>query len=414
MRILTVGNMYPPHHGGGYEVMWQAAVRRARELGHEVRILTSDYRSPMAGPEVDSDVHRELRWYWDLDRYEFPQLSPLDRLRIERHNARELRRHLHDFRPEVVSWFSMGAMSLSMIERVRRCGIPAIFIVHDDWLVYGPGSDQWLRMWRGRRRRLAPLAESVLGLPTEVDPGRAGRFVFNSRYIQDSAARAGHDVRDAKVIYPGIEPALRRELSWGRWGWRLLYIGRVDRQKGIDTAVRALAKLPREASLDVWGTGHERYIEEMRALAGELGVSERVRFRGWAGPDERLAAYGAADTVVFPVRWEEPFGLVPLEAMGVGRPVVSTARGGASEFLRDGENALLFEPDDFQALARAVSRLASDQALRERLLTGGRRTAEQFTIERFADQTVGEIVRTAQTTHGRAQRPAERLRAGPS
>jgi glycogen synthase len=387
--------MYPPHHAGGYEVMWQTAMARARELGHQVRVVTSDYRAPGVTAETDPDVHRTLRWYWDLDRYEFPELSPLERLRLERHNARELQRHLHEFRPDVVSWWSMGAMSLSLIERVRRKGIPAAFIVHDDWLVYGPGFDQWLRMWRGRRLMLAPLAERLLGLPTRVSVERAGTFVFNSRYTRDTAARTGLDLGDARVVYPGIEADLSDELPTRDWGWRLLYIGRLDRQKGIDTAVEALARLPAQATLEVWGTGNQDYTSQMRSLAGQLGLDDRVSFRGWAGPADRLGAYERADVVLFPVRWQEPFGLVPIEAMGLGRPVVSTARGGSAEFLRDGENALVSEPGDAQGLAGAITRLASDPQLRERLLRGGRLTAAEHTIERFADQTVQAILDAA-------------------
>jgi glycogen synthase len=387
--------MYPPHHAGGYEVMWQTAMARARELGHQVRVVTSDYRAPGVTAETDPDVHRTLRWYWDLDRYEFPELSPLERLRLERHNARELQRHLHEFRPDVVSWWSMGAMSLSLIERVRRKGIPAAFIVHDDWLVYGPGFDQWLRMWRGRRLMLAPLAERLLGLPTRVSVERAGTFVFNSRYTRDTAARTGLDLGDARVVYPGIEADLRDELPSRAWEWRLLYIGRLDQQKGIDTAVEALARLPAQATLEVWGTGSQDYTSQMCSLAHRLGLDDRVSFRGWAGPADRLGAYERADVVLFPVRWQEPFGLVPIEAMGLGRPVVSTARGGSAEFLRDGENALVFEPGDAQGLAGAITRLASDPQLRERLLRGGRLTAAEHTIERFADQTVQAILDAA-------------------
>jgi glycogen synthase len=387
--------MYPPHHAGGYEVMWQTAMARVRELGHQVRVVTSDYRAPGVTAETDPDVHRTLRWYWDLDRYEFPELSPLERLRLERHNARELQRHLHEFRPDVVSWWSMGAMSLSLIERVRRKGIPAAFIVHDDWLVYGPGFDQWLRMWRGRRLMLAPLAERLLGLPTRVSVERAGTFVFNSRYTRDTAARTGLDLGDARVVYPGIEADLRDELPSRAWEWRLLYIGRLDQQKGIDTAVEALARLPAQATLEVWGTGNQDYTSQMRSLAGQLGLDDRVSFRGWAGPADRLGAYERADVVLFPVRWQEPFGLVPIEAMGLGRPVVSTARGGSAEFLRDGENALVSEPGDAQGLAGAITRLASDPQLRERLLRGGRLTAAEHTIERFADQTVQAILDAA-------------------
>jgi glycosyltransferase involved in cell wall biosynthesis len=120
-----------------------------------------------------------------------------------------------------------------------------------------------------------------------------------------------------------------------------------------------------------------------------------VRFRGWAGPKDRLAAYQDADVVVFPVRWEEPFGLVPLEAMGVDRLVVSTMRGGTAEFLRDGENALVFEPDDPVGLAAVISRLAAEEPLRERMLEGGRQTARHYTVERFAEETIGVIARAA-------------------
>jgi glycosyltransferase involved in cell wall biosynthesis len=395
LRILTVGNMYPPHHAGGYELMWQAAVRHARSLGHQVRILTSDYRAAADEPESDPDVHRTLRWYWDLERYQFPELNPMQRLRLERHNARELQGHVSDFEPDIVSWWSMGCMSLSPIELVRRAGIPAVFVVHDDWLVYGPYRDQWLRMWRGKSRMLAPIAERLLGLPTAVDVAAEGRFVFNSNYTLGAARRAGVQPASTTVVYPGVEERFRKPLPPGLWGWRLLYVGRIDRQKGVDTAVRALAELPPESTLVVWGTGDERYVAEMKALAEDLALGDRVRFAGWAGEQELLTGYENADAVVFPVRWEEPFGLVPLEAMGLGRPVIATARGGSAEFLRDEENALVIDADDPAGLARAVERLAADKALRDRLLEGGQATAARFTLERFAEETVQEILSAA-------------------
>lgn len=394
LRILTVGNMYPPHHAGGYEVMWETAVHRARQLGHQVRVLTTDYRISPEIVDTDPDVHRSLRSYWDLHRYEFPQLSIRQRVAYERHNARELQRHLDDLRPDAVSWWSMGCVSLSLIERVRRAGIPASFVVHDDWLVYGRRFDQWIRLWRGRRKLLAPVAERLLGVATDVELAGAGRFVFNSRYTLEAARRAGVDPPSAVVVPPGIEEGLS-ELPPQPWSWRLLYVGRIDRQKGVETAVRALPHLPGEATLTVWGTGQEQYIEEMRALARQLGVGDRVQFMGWAGPDERLSAYREADVVVFPVRWEEPFGLVPLEAMAVGRPVVSTARGGTAEFLHHERNALVFEADDAARLAELVRRLGEDEALRERLRAGGSETAGRFTLKRFADHTVAEMLAAA-------------------
>jgi glycosyltransferase involved in cell wall biosynthesis len=395
LRILAVGNMYPPHHAGGYEIMWQAAMAQARRLGHEVRILVSDYRASGSAAESEPDVHRTLRWYWDLERYEFPHLTPGQRLGLERHNAAQLGGHLRTFAPDLVSWWSMGCMSLSLIEQVRRAGLPGHFVVHDDWLVYGPQQDQWLRMWRGRRRLLAPMAERLFGVPTRVSPARSGPLVFNSRYTLERARRAGCEAASMTVVYPGIDESLITLPTQQPWGWRLAYVGRLDRQKGIDTAIRALARLPAQATLAIWGTGDVVYRGQCLELALTLGVGDRVHFAGWADPQQRALAYRESDVVVFPVRWEEPFGLVPLEAMAAGRPVVSTARGGTSEFVRNGENALVFDPDDDAALAACVARLAQDDGLRAALVRAGGQTAARFTITRFAQETVAEIVAAA-------------------
>src|SRR5947209_12735366 len=101
VRILAVGNMYPPHHTGGYELAWQAAMRHARFLGHEVRILTSDYRATDHRDEEDPDVHRTLRLYWDIEQYRFVHQGRMDCLWLERHNNATLHRHLLDFNPDI-------------------------------------------------------------------------------------------------------------------------------------------------------------------------------------------------------------------------------------------------------------------------------------------------------------------------
>ena len=102
-------------------------------------------------------------------------------------------------------------------------------------------------------------------------------------------------------------------------------------------------------------------------------------------PRERLAAvYADADAVLFPVQWDEPWGLVPLEAMAVGRPVIATGTGGSAEYLSHERNCLIYEPRNSpRALADAVNRLAADASLRERLRDGGLATAPRFTERRY-------------------------------
>ena len=398
MRILSVGNMYPPHHYGGYELVWQAAVEYLRSRGHEVSVLTTETDTGASGVDPPY-VFRRLRWH--LEGGEFRRVGLRGRVGMTRHNHRTLEQHLDAVRPDVVAWWSMGGLSLTMIESVRRRGLRAVAFVHDEWLDYGRGVDPWLRTFTGRRRRrLAPIAERVFGLPAQVDFARAATYVFVSQAIRDKAAALGLRLRRTDVAHSGIHADYLSPEPPRDWGWRLVYVGRLDRRKGVDTAIEALALLP-EARLELlggWDASEELRLEE---LARELGVRDRVRFAGQRAREEVAAAYADADVVVFPVRWEEPWGLVPLEAMGKGRPVVATGRGGSAEYLRDGENCLLFEPGDASALARAVQRLADDPDLRTRIRQGGLETAPRHT-----EATLNEAVERALVDETRPERPA--------
>jgi glycosyltransferase involved in cell wall biosynthesis len=212
----------------------------------------------------------------------------------------------------------------------------------------------------------------------------AARWLFISETLRRRAAGAGVDPAGAEVVHRGPDESFQPAPQVG-WRWRLGYIGRLDPRKGIETAIEALGTLPARASLTIDGGGDERHRAELVARAGSLGVGDRVRFTNSTRtrvPD----AYAACDAVVFPVTWDEPWGLVPLEAMAVGRPVVATGAGGSGEYLRDGDNCLLFEPGDAAGLAAAVKRLAADDALRERLRSGGFETASRFGERSFNER----------------------------
>ena len=390
MRVLTVGNMYPPLSLGGYELAWQSSVEHLRSRGHEVEVLTTDYRLE-AGPVPDEPgVHRELRWYW-YD-HSFPPRGLRDRLAIERANAAALGRRLERRRPDVVVWWSMGGMSLSLIERVRRAGIPAASIVCDDWLLYGPDVDAWARIWRGWRRFAAPLAQAVTGIPAHFDPlAGVGPVLFASEALRTRARERGIEPVESEVGHRGVERDLFRAAPRPEWTWRLACVGRIDRRKGIHLAIEALAGLPAHATLAVVGEGDAAHLDELRALASELDLADRVTFTR-SDRDALQEVYAAADAILFPVVWEEPWGLVPLEAMAVGAPVVASGRGGSAEYLRDRQNCLTFDAArGGAALAGAVRVLAGDPRLRERLRTGGFETAGRLSVEAY-DEAIERLL----------------------
>jgi glycosyltransferase involved in cell wall biosynthesis len=342
VRVLTIGNLWPPASTGGYERVWAAGVDALRAAGHSVDVLTTD--APVPEGVSPGDAVRELRWYWRDGEWLRPSLP--EAWRIERHNRAVLDRALSGV--DCVVWWAMGGMSLSLIDRVRRAGVPAVGLVGDGWMVYGPQRDRW-----PRRPRLEGAAH----------------WLFISRY---TAEKSG--VPDGDLAYPGVDPArFAFAAPPADWGGRLAFVGRIDPTKGLGTAVAALDELE-DVTLSVNGPG-------------ELPVHPRVsRHDG-----DPHGAYAAADAVVFPSEWAEPWGLVPLEAMSTGRPVIATGVGGSAEYLVDGENCLLFTPGDPAALAACVRRLAGDRELRERLVTAGRETAARYPESGFTDAIVRAV-----------------------
>ena len=394
MRILSVGNLYPPHHFGGYELIWRGAVEQLRAAGHEVRILTTDHRHPAPDPTVpeDPDCHRELRWYWRDHR--FPRKSPLARLRLERHNRAVLQRHLDEWSPDLVAWWPMGGMSMALVEQVHRAGLPSVAVVMDDWPSYGPKVDAWQGPFYGRPRR-GRLVERLTGIPALGELRSRTNWVFISRHQLERTERAIGSLAGARVAHAGVDEELFRAAPEHPWRWRLLYCGRIDPRKGIDLAVAALPHLPPEATLQIVGDGDPEHRRELERLADSLGVAERVRFE--RVPRDRLpATFADHDALLFPVRWEEPWGLVPLEAMAVGLLVVASGRGGSAEYFEDGENCLLADPDEGpRALADALLQLAEDGHLRGRLRAGGLRTAARYPDTAFATAVADAAAETA-------------------
>lgn len=380
--------MYPPHHYGGYELVWRAAVEHLRAAGHQVRVLTTDTHTAATDPDP-ADVHRELRWR--LRDGEFQPLSRWARTRMARHNHHVLDRHLSELRPQVVTWWSMGGLPLTLLESVRRRDLPGVAFVHDEWLDYGRWADGWTSMFAGRRV-VARFAEGVVGIPTRVDLAGAATYVFVSECMREHALGLGLNLRHTGVAHSGIDAAFLQPAGAREWRWQLLYVGRLDPRKGVDTAVEALVHLPADACLRIVGGWDRREEERLRKLAQRAGVGDRVEFAGQRDREDLIAAYEAADAVVFPVIWREPWGLVPLEAMGIGRPVVATGRGGSGEYLRDGENCLVFEAGDARALADALRRLAQDAELRRRLREHGRQTAARHTESAFNEAVEAAVL----------------------
>ncbi|MFC9897943.1 glycosyltransferase [Nocardia sp. NPDC127579] len=196
------------------------------------------------------------------------------------------------------------------------------------------------------------------------------------------------------VVPGGVDPALFTPEGPGDRGrpQRVLTVGRLVRRKGFDLAVRTLAELPGTELLIAGGAVGDELDDgetrRLRRLATDYGVTERLRLLGPIAHTAMPPLYRASD-VVLCTPWYEPFGLVPLEAMACGRPVVATAVGGMLDTVVDGVTGRLVAPPEPATLARAVRMLLDDAQLRARWGAAGRqRVLDTFTWDRVAAATL--------------------------
>lgn len=375
MRVLFCTDTYPPQVNG-VSVVTALSVSGLDRRGWECAVVAPRY------PEQE----RQQWGDWALDGLERSELIsvpsvPMPRypeLRLALPRLSAMSRLIARFRPDLVhseTEFGIGRMG----QRAGvKGGIPLVSSYHTDFSryseAYGFG---WLRR---------PVSSYL------------GRFHRRSRRVFTPSHASREDLLrlgltnvevwgrgvDAELFHPGRRSqAMRAALGMGS-RFTFLYVGRLAPEKRAEQVVdafrRASEVLPRGViHLVMAGVGPRG--AELR-LAAPAGVS----FVGFLDRRTRLPdLYANCDAFAF-ASVTETLGLVVLEAMASGLPVIATPVGGVREYLRDGENGLAFPEGDVSAMARAMVRLASEWGLAQRLARGARRTAEALSWERELDR----------------------------
>ncbi len=215
-------------------------------------------------------------------------------------------------------------------------------------------------------------------------------FIFNSRTTrQRVAALRGEPLPPHIVAYPGgdrlrpqVDAAFIRARAYESGPLRVLFLGNLIPRKGLPVLLRALARVgPTEAVLDVVGgeAFAPAYARRMRRLAAALGLGRRVRFHGWQDDEALRRLLRRAQVFVLPSQYEG-FGIVYLEAMGFGLPVLAGSQGAAWEFVTPGENGFLLPAHEAAAVERLAAHLRAlhrDRATLLRLALAARRRYER-------------------------------------
>lgn len=349
MKILHIYKDYPPVLGGIENHVRLLAEGQAQR-GHQVAALVTNPAGPRTAVAEEAGV-QVIR----AGRLATVASTPL---------SLALPAQLAASRPDVVHLhfpYPVGEMSQWLLRR----GQATVLTYHSDVVRQA----KILRLYRPLLRRVLRAADAI---------------IIGSPPMRKSAYLAEHQARLHLIPY-GIPLARFREaarpvkIPAAAAQPTLLFVGRLRYYKGLDYLIRALPQIP--ARLLVVGIGPME--AEWRKLAADTGVAERIVWLGEVPDADLPALYHAADLFVLPAsHTSEAFGLVQVEAMAAGLPVVSTELGtGTSYVNQDGVTGRVVPPRDPAALAAAINALLADPAERARLAAAAQaRVAAEFDL----------------------------------
>lgn len=277
-------------------------------------------------------------------------------------------------RPDIAYLHQMANPSLL---RLLTSRLPTVRFVHDYKLVCPEGKKilntrgkketctfplAWQCQFRAYRYRCMPrdpqIGVPLLGqcLAMASLHQKESHMVVASRFMEEVLLYNGFS-RDKITIIPYFTelPALDAG-SREDQPPLILALGRITREKGFEDLLRAFAALPTEALLTILGEGPD--LTDLKSFAERLGLNSRVKFTGWLPHDQLDSFYRRCSLVVVPSLWPEPFGIVGIEAMAYGKPVVAYDVGGISEWLENGKTGYLIPRGDIRALTDKIASLA--------------------------------------------------------
>jgi glycogen(starch) synthase len=420
MQILFLSNFYPPAESGGYTQLCQEVREMLLQRGHRIEVVTSNYRArSVPGPEPS--IHRMLHLESDDLFHYHPVRFFTTRRCHELHDIKRLGEIVCCVNPDVVMVWGMWALSKTLPHYLERIAtVPVVYYVSDLWpadpgmhLAYWnlPARHRFMRL---PKRCLAWLTRRILEAEGQPVHLRFDHVICVSAAVRSYLVQAGlRQFENARIIHNGIEvkPFLEggrnRSLTFHNGTLRLLYAGRLVHQKGVHTAIEALAELAGRGKLDhlhltVVGQGSPDYCAWLHKLVSEKGLQNYVTFRDAVPREQMPKLMQDFDVLVLPSICYEALARVPMEAMAAGLIVVGTTTGGTKELLVDGVNGLTFEPEDASGLARQIERLMTNPELGRTLAEQGRATVlAGFTLERMVDEIETFLEQTLNESTGR-------------
>ena len=392
LRVAHVVRRFTSVEWGGTETVVRNLVAGERAKGVDARVFAT---SALADPEgMDREAFGFPVSYFPY-RYPYWPMPRADRRALDKKGGNpwspELFRAVREFNPDVIHLHACGRLACTGIRLAEELGVPSLISLH------GGAADvpaaEIAEMLRPLRRKF-PYG-GVLDRLTRLrfDPlSRASALICISRE-EERRLKGLYSHPVVRYLPNGVnvpaEPPARPSPRQDGGAFRLLCVSRIDYQKNQIVLLDVLSAIPDCRVTLVGPVTAGWYRDRILAEVEARGLGDRFELIPGLPPDsaELKARFAEADAFVLP-SVHEPFGIVALEAWTYGLPLIASAVGGLRDFVKDGENGLLFDPARPETLVSAVKRLQEDAPLRSRLSARGLEDVKGFSWESIVAQTL--------------------------
>lgn len=385
MRVLFLNNFF--YLRGGSERVVFEEMRILKEAGHEVAVFSRTNRQNEA-----SEYERYFPIDMDTDRggISLRTLKTAKELIYSASAKEGIKKLVEQFKPDIAHAHNIyGRLSLSVLDGLKEMRVPTVLTLHDykllcpNYLMLNHG--EICEKCKGRKFRNAfytrchknsYLASAIYAFESwfnhhfgKYDSIRA--FISPSRFLYEKAVDFGWDPERVDFL-PNFIDTKKIPISDAP-GAYLLYLGRLSREKGITTLLRAFTILcsphfsskPGNLSISLLIVGDGPLRRDLEAAFARS--DDRIRFSGYLSGKLLKDAITGARAVVMPSEWYENAPLSLIEAFAYGKPVIGTRIGGIPEMIDDGKNGLLFEPGNVEDLKDklAIAMSLSDGEIRK-------------------------------------------------
>lgn len=373
MKVLHVNNYH--YVRGGADKYFLDVVDLLRTNGVEAySYAPADIRDRQTKTRVHSAVP-------SIDTNSF-SLSGVAHYHYSLSHLRAIREAVRELKPDIVHLHLFhGQISSSIVRELARADVKVVQTLHDHKLFcpvgtalknhlscnecaqYGRHRAVVNRCHKRSFRRSALIASedklsSVLGYPDSM----IDKFICVSEYLASSIQRAGRVDPSSLAVLPNFTH-LPTSQSRRREG--ILFVGRIEEQKGITTLIDAFSRVPRRQSAQLFICGDGPFLEEAKRFARALTCGSSVHFLGQCDRASLNLLYGSARLFVNPSEYAETFGLVTAEAMAHYTVTVATNIGASPELLGEDARQFLFTPGDSQALAEIIDSVLNNPGFQQ-------------------------------------------------